>query len=688
MRREISPLPDNLDSLTEAEFGIGSCASYLLQISFEDQEYKRNTSLKLLAAGRGREGESWAERRLAVLLLENQILRLAADDLGEFDLLFVELGLKAEAGLEVPLHESVLEVGFSRLDLRGFIGELRRKLHRLDRVHHQGDWGYFFRAARDVSKLMLGRFVFTAEECFREILRELIVTTGTEDTLSRCRGQTGWALDLFDAPGYEREILSLLCKDHPIYWVSPGCGSELNALVEYPLTSAVIVIKPPGSDFEIEIKRAGTRGERLLDVILTRNGKDAPISHRLFGGSLGWLAQRETTAARIFSKIYRLVHGIEGPCSKGVMNSSIVTIPAPAGETHILDYLTDENQFGSGFEQTRAAMNACVEAFPKDTGVARASYSGEAGLTLQFAGQALPQQAILFGSSSFRLDRVLLYLSELGPEDYFRKGLGRDYMLHDLRWLADSVLEEILGEITVPPEKSEDYSQYLRDAFQIPANRTRADQNYLSVLRQIGECWGTLLAVRGFSDGESFVLRNVGLKSVWQSGEWRIRIIFMDNDDLTVAGSRYPHLWPWREVSGMERDQIHILGGPMSGEIIPGEVGTLKSIYRVSPEVGEEGVRSLEKALCAAYRKTQSRLDSDAQLQGVFYPTFIERHRDFDQLVPWFLDKDPIEAESWKAEAVAYLRTKNCDEELATEYAKTVCHFRSFFERISFLYGR
>src|SRR5258708_20722504 len=143
-------------------------------------------------------------------------------------------------------------------------------------------------------------------------------------------------------------------------------------------------------------------------------------------------------------------------------------------------------------------------------------------------------------------------------------------------------------------------------------------------MRQIGECWGTLLAVRGFSDGESFVVRNVGLKSIWKKGAWQIRIIFMDHDDLTVAGSRYQYLWPWGEVCGMQRDQIHILGGEMGGEMIPGEVGALKNIYRVSDEIGVKGLKTLEEAMRGAYQQTQSQLDTNEELRGLFYPQFLE----------------------------------------------------------------
>jgi hypothetical protein len=691
-------LLDRLHEMAEAEFGAGSRAMHFLSAALGNGDYNRDFAFELLAAATGRSGESWAVRRLALLSLENQLIRLSPDDPNEFDPILVALGLKPEPGFEIPLRASVLKEGYSTLSLRGFVKELTRRLRRLNRVHQpilRGEcdpvaWGYFLRVARDAAKLTLARYAFSVEETYREITRTLVLTEGAEDTFTRFGEQPagGWAKEPFDAPEFETELLCKLCGGRNIYWVSESCSSELNSMVEYPLTSAVVVIKPPGSDLEIEIKRAGTRGPRLLNVITQRNGKDAPTSHRLYGGSLGWLAQRETAAAGIFSRIFRLVHGTDAACSRGVVNSSVVALPTPEGPVHILDYLTDEPRFGEGFDQTRDAMRACVESFPSDTGVARASYRGEHGLTLQFIGQALPQQAVIVGSSSFRLDRIALYLSDAGPEEYFRVGLGRDYTLRDVRWLADSVLEEILGEVAVPPEGYVDYAQYVRDAFRVPENRRRADENYLSVMGQIGDCWGTLLAVRGFSDGESFVLRNVGLKSIWKNGNWQIRVIFMDHDDLTVAGSRYRHLWPKREVAGMERDQIHILGGPMGDETIPGEVGALNSIYRVSSVVGDAGLKALKDAIGAAYRLTQSHLAANEELRSLFYPRFLEGYMDFDDLVPGLLETDPSQTGSWKAEATALLSKKHYDAELIGEYTETICNFREHFERLRFLYSR
>lgn len=645
----------------DAEFGPQSCAGRLLETALRPAGYDSGAALALLAAARGTSGEPWPERRLAVLLLENQLLRLAPDAVSEIEAVLGAIG--------APCGPEIL-----------------RRLARLNRVHTairnpESDrvaWKYFFRAARDVSKLTLARYVFSPEEVVTEVRRHLAISRGVECTASRLKDMRRQSAGV---PDYESAILERLCSGRDIYWVSERCASESNGLVEFPLTSAVVVVKPPGSDYEIEFKRAGTRRERLLEVITERDGREAPVSHRLFGGSLGWLGEREGAAAALFSRIYRLVHGSECPCSRTVMNSSIVTVPTADGEVHILDYLNHASS------ETRQAMRACVETFPRDTGVRRASYDGDRGLTLQFIAQALPQQAVIVGSSAFRLDRIALYLSSDGPEHYFRLGLGRGYTIADARWLADSVLEEILGEVEIPGEPYGDYAQYVRDAFAVPANRQRANIHYVSVMRQMGKCWGTLLAVRGFSDGESFVERNVGLKSVWQDGR-QVRIIFMDHDDLTMAGSRYRYLWPIRELAGMQRDQVHILGGAFGEDAVPGGVGALQRIYRVSAEVAECGLIGLEKEVAAAYRKTQMELDTNAELQALFYPQFIERHRDLDRPIARFLSGDPSQRDDWRAETREYLRGRGYDDELIAQSVEAIERYRGFLERMRFLYSR
>jgi hypothetical protein len=693
---ELNTIPQWLTSLIEAELG-GGCTLPLARALAQRGEYDRLVALKLIEAARGLSGEGWPERRLSVMLLENQLLHLPPDDLLEFDFIFVQLGLKPRTGADVPLPASLLKEGYSTVTLKEFAAEFRYRLGRLNRVHvrikanewDQEAWYYLIRTSREVCKLTLARYLFAPAEIAEEIQRTAIVTKGVKHTLARVHGLAEFecAGDASDASAFEREILDRLCMDHKIYWVSEQTDSELNSLVEYPLTSAVLVVKPPGSDREFEFKRAGTRGPRKLNIIYERDGKHAPVSHRLHGGSLGWLGRRESGGSALFSKIYRLVHGKECPCSRTVAVSSIVGVPTNQGEQHILDYFTDREAFGSGFDEMRHALQECVKAFPADTAVSPASFADEKGHTLQFIGQAQPQQAIIFDSSSFRLDRIAVYLSDAGPEEYFRTGLGRDYRRQDAAWLADTVLEEILGSVVCPAEGYSTYGQYVRSAFGIPENRRRADAAYLSLMGQIGECWGTLLAVRGYSDGESFVLRNVGLKSRWKDGDWQVRIIFMDHDDLAIAGKRFQHFWPLRAVPGMMRDQVHILGGPLSGSIVPGEIGTLAKIYRVSSELAETGLKTLQEVMKAAYRKTQSELITNEELRDLFFSAFIERLGDLDKLITGFLQTDPSQQESWKSEAAAYLKAKDYPEPLAADYTQAISQFRRFFERTAFLYS-
>ncbi len=657
--------------------------------------YDRDSALYLIEAAKGLAGQRWAERRMAVLLLEHLVLQIPPNDFAEFDFIFVQLGIKTQLGFESPLAGFLLKEGYSKTELQSFVPEFLRRLGRLNRVHErikatrgsQEAWEYLLRVSRQDCKLTLARYLFTPAEVATEICSVATTTRGANHTLDRVHRvhEFECSADLSEIPAYEREILQRLCANRDIYWVSEQTSSQLNSLVEYPLTSAVLVVKAPGSDYEFEFKRAGALGPRKLDVIYTRNGKTVPVSHRLHGGSLGWLGRREANSSSVFSRIYELVHGEEAPTSRTVQVSSIVGVPTNQGERHILDYLTNAEVFGHGFDEMRHALRKCVKEFPADTEVAQSSFTGDKGETLQFMGQAQPQQAILFNSSSYRLDRIALYLSDSGPEEFFRNGLGHSYTRHDAFWLADTVLEEILGSVIAPLEDSSSYTQYVQSIFDIPENRQRADAAYLSVMEQIGECWGTLLGVRGYSDGESFVLRNVGLKSQWKNDDWRVRVIFMDHDDLAIAGKRFQHFWPLRAVPGMMRDQVHILGGPLAGSIVPGESGMVAKIYRAGEGLCETGLRTLKDSMSAAYHKTQAAFRTNEDLRNLFFPDFIERLGDFDKIVANFLEANSQEL--WKEEASEYLKQRGYPENLVADYLQAIPQFKKFFERTGFLYS-
>ena len=179
-------------------------------------------------------------------------------------------------------------------------------------------------------------------------------------------------------------------------------------------------------------------------------------------------------------------------------------------------------------------MAAAVASFKAEGYLRMPDMPTDLGLTAQFISIVSPGQAIINGTSSFRLDRLASYLSNDGAQRYFEEGLKAGYSTDDMRRFADSILEEVLGVYQPPDVRSRSYQRYLAAAFTVPENRAQADSVYLSLLEEIGTVWGTLMGVKGYSKGESFVARNVGLRSVWDDGQWRVKIIFMDHDSVVI----------------------------------------------------------------------------------------------------------------------------------------------------------
>src|SRR4030095_12023236 len=136
----------------------------------------------------------------------------------------------------------------------------------------------------------------------------------------------------------------------------PLTSSEINSLVEYPTTTVVLVVKPPGSDVEFEIKRAGRRGDHPLNVVYARNGYTVPPSHRLDGGSMQSLLRYEANSGSKFGAIYRQVHGTDPPIGNYIARSTVYSVPGRRSETQTLRYFTEPELFGEGFRGMRRAM--------------------------------------------------------------------------------------------------------------------------------------------------------------------------------------------------------------------------------------------------------------------------------------------------------------------------------------------
>jgi hypothetical protein len=451
----------------------------------------------------------------------------------------------------------------------------------------------------------------------------------------------------------------------------------------------VLVVKPPGRDMEFEFKRAGRKGPHQLSVAYAHNGYVVPPSHRLDGGSMLWLLRYETRSALTLAIIYRLVHETEAPIASYLARANISNVPVKDSKAPILMYFTDSRIFGKGFREMRTAMQDSVSAF-RDEGYINLpiQHQSALGVTARFVGHVTPAQSILSGTTSFRLDKLALYLSIEGPIKYFREGLKVEYSKHDARWFADDLLDEILGVYQRPDIRYQNYMQYLRAAFSLAENRARADHNYLSLVEQIGRFWGTLLAVRGHSKGESFVGRNVGLKSFWDNGQWKVKIIFMDHDALTIPDTDQKNFLAQNSLPCIRDDERYIWGGSTRRRFAISEVGYLRHIYRTGKDINAKGQALAHKALKEAYRKTQDELSANRELQRFFNKTFVERHRDWDTFVGGYLrsDGDTSARETWKQEMEKMLAAKGYRNNAFGTYLKAIEDNQDFLEKYSFLF--
>ena len=128
--------------------------------------------------------------------------------------------------------------------------------------------------------------------------------------------------------------------------------------------------------------------------------------------------------------------------------------------------------------------------------------------------------------------------------------------------------------------------------------------------------WGTLMGVRAYTRGESFVARNVGLRSVWEDGEWKVKIIFMDHDAMGIMEPNWGDFAPEETFFGMQLDETYLWGRVS----ILGTVGHLRRMYEVSDELYERGRKLARAEAKQAYDKTQQKLLTEPALSLAVVP--------------------------------------------------------------------
>jgi hypothetical protein len=208
------------------------------------------------------------------------------------------------------------------------------------------------------------------------------------------------------------------------------------------------------------------------------------------------------------------------------------------------------------------------------------------------------------------------------------------------------------------------------------------------VIEQIAKFWGTFLAIGGYSRGESFVGRNVGLRSVWVEGQWQVKVIFMDHDAVVIPWPDDGQFYAKGALYNQVMDERYIWGRYNERRFATSEMGYLQSIYRIGKDLDAEGQQRASVVLKEAYKKTQHELLTKAELKEQFSKVFIDRLLVWDQLVAGYfrMNGDEPANAGVRKEMKAMLAAKGYDTGAYRSYMGTIKRYREFLERYSYLF--
>ena len=667
-RQDRSSIPAEIKAAIKRDFADSGPVLRLTGKFLAHSRYSRRFFRFLLRTARGEAGESWPVRRLALVFSERQLCALNPRNLTEFDKALALLGLK-KTGDNMVSGELV---GYAaKMPLAEFVSQLFKKINRrnshevpktklvVDLIHR----------STQECKMILAPCAFSSKEIFERILTQVKVSEGIlSSPFVPVEKKIAGMPCLLTC---ERLILSRLQSSNQIYWVKDSTSSRINSLVEYPLGTAVLVLKLPGSDLEIELKRAGKR-EQPLEVLFEKNGYAVPISHRLQGVGTGWMLQSEFENENRFCSLFRAIHHEEPPLGRTSFITNIRRMPVKSGTADLITWFTDAETFGPGFKEMRVALERCLRSFGPPLP------EGPLAQTVAFLRRSQPRQSVVVGTSSFRLDRLREYLSPRGAGCYFGDGLGVKWTPTEARQFADDLLEEVLGTYCPPGISYRSHQQYLKAAFSIPENRAAADASYIFCMEQIGLVWGTMLALGSYSFGESFVPRNVGLKALWQNGKWSVRIIFMDHDNLQSPKPEQLQYHTENVMAATIHDETHIFGYALPHRDNIGAVTCLQDIYRVPKSLARKGMQQLRFEMLRSFGKAR-----ECAAKGLLPSAYFAQLLDFEEIVRMSINPS---LPDWVGQALSALVDKGYTWKKAREYQTTVSKHARFFREHAFLY--
>ena len=197
--------------------------------------YSRQRAIALAQIASDRHASKWRVRCVAADLLAGELLSLAPEDQAEHRWWFSMFGLlDSQTG---ELDADVLRQGYSTRALAPFIGEFRRRLA-WSRVPAGASAAELLRRADQPHRLPLTRYLIAPEDAAAQILALCRVSEGSE------RDGVGGRTLYRRLPRYEAALVRALHLPNRVLWLGPRTPRRLGGLLEHPIGTAAMVIKP------------------------------------------------------------------------------------------------------------------------------------------------------------------------------------------------------------------------------------------------------------------------------------------------------------------------------------------------------------------------------------------------------------------------------------------------------------
>jgi hypothetical protein len=494
-------------------------------------------------------------------------------------------------------------------------------------------------------------------------------------------------------PLLERQIFDALTASSEVHLVSSETPAQLSYLVWHPFEysgfnpersqeTRVILIRAPGTSKEFEIKGTGLYGIHPITIGYrdSYTGQIASSNTHLWcgGGDIDF-ALFEFEKGLQLTQFWQRIHGKLPFLAIPVAVWKFNTIRVRGKDILAEDYFSNpkywtEDEYKKLKINARAVAKKYLSAYNKSWTYKR--------IIKELVNNHRLTQLMYVGTSGYRFRIYKKYLSDKGPEIYFRETRQSFYSPEDSRRMVDTLLRKLMGFFDRPNKSFISPSKYKSEVLKLPKNRSQATCIYLDLMEQLGNHWGTILGLGGNTGGYGLHERNVAIEPVKESGKWRVRLIFHDLDTYDNPGKTSKAFNPVDFLNGLRKDMRMLFS--LHGL-------NLDEIYEVDNATKTKGWDIFKKAMQTAFMKTFSKLTASHQLDDLVSNEYIDSFRVWLELVHDYLKFKPKAGHfvaEWKHRArekiIAYgvLSRGNIDK-----YINSIISEDTLLAECSFIFG-